>query len=74
MKANIHPDYHEITIKTTDGKTYKSRSTWGKAGDVLQLDVDPASHPAWTGNTGQIRKTGQVEKFANKFGNIGLKK
>ncbi|MBM3618866.1 MAG: 50S ribosomal protein L31 [Alphaproteobacteria bacterium] len=74
MKPNVHPDYHEITIKTTDGKTRKSRSTWGKAGDVMQLEVDPASHPAWTGNAGSLRKTGQVEKFANKFGNIGVKK
>lgn len=66
MKAKIHPDYHNITVKMTDGTTYQTRSTWGKEGDVLQLDVDPKTHPAWVGGA-QLRKTGQMEKFNNKF-------
>ena len=35
MKKEIHPDYHEITIVMTDGSERKTRSTWGKPGDVL---------------------------------------
>ena len=66
MKEAIHPEYHTITVKMTDGTTYETRSTWGKAGDVLQLDVDPKTHPAWVGGV-NLRKTGQMEKFANKF-------
>ena len=27
MKADIHPDYHEINIVMTDGSTFKTRST-----------------------------------------------
>ncbi len=49
MKKDVHPDYHEITVQMTDGTTYKTRSTWGAAGDTLKLDVDPKTHPAWTG-------------------------
>jgi large subunit ribosomal protein L31 len=49
MKANTHPDYHFITVQMTDGTTFQTRSTWGKEGDVLALDIDPTSHPAWTG-------------------------
>ena len=49
MKKDIHPDYHEITIVMTDGSEHKTRSTWGKPGDVLKLDIDPKTHPAWTG-------------------------
>ena len=49
MKEGIHPDYHEITIVMTDGSTYPTRSTYGKAGDTLRLEIDPKSHPAWTG-------------------------
>ena len=67
MKQGIHPDYHRITIKMTDGTTYETHSTYGKEGDVLQLDVDPKTHPAWTGGV-NLRKTGQMEKFKNKFG------
>ncbi len=69
-KAGIHPDYHEITIVMTDGTKYKSRSTLGKAGDTLQLDVDPLTHPAWVGGV-NLRKTGQMEKFNNKFSFLG---
>jgi large subunit ribosomal protein L31 len=66
MKEKIHPDYHPITVVMTDGTKYETRSTWGKAGDVLQLDVDPKTHPAWVGGI-NLRKTGQMEKFTNKF-------
>ena len=71
MKENIHPDYHTITVVMTDGTKYQTRSTWGKEGDVLQLDVDPKTHPAWIGGV-SLRKTGQVEKFQNRFGNINV--
>src|SRR5882724_3210608 len=70
MKEAIHPDYHKITVVMTDGTKYETRSTWGKEGEVLQLDVDPKSHPAWTGGV-NLRKTGQMEKFQNKFAAFG---
>lgn len=74
MKKDIHPDYHEITIQMTDGTTYKTRSTWGKAGDSLRLDVDPKSHPAWTGGNQKLNDTGgQVAKFNKRFEKFGLK-
>ncbi len=51
MKSGTHPDYHLITVQMTDGTNYQTRSTWGKEGDTLQLDIDPTAHPAWTGGT-----------------------
>ena len=66
MKQGIHPDYHKITVAMTDGSKYETFSTWGKEGDVLQLDVDPKTHPAWVGGA-SLRKTGQMEKFNNRF-------
>ncbi len=71
MKQGIHPDYHKITIQMTDGTKYDTHSTWGKEGDVLQLDVDPKTHPAWVGGV-SLRKTGQMEKFQNKFGDMKI--
>jgi large subunit ribosomal protein L31 len=68
MKQDIHPDYHEINVVMTDGSTFKTRSTFGKEGDSLTLDVDPKSHPAWTGQSNlQLIERGQVEKFNRKF-------
>lgn len=68
MKADIHPDYHEITVVMTDGTEYKTRSTWGKEGDVLKLDVDPLSHSAWLGGTQKVIEKGQLSKFEKRFG------
>ena len=74
MKADIHPEYHEITIEMTDGTTYKTRSTWGEEGDVLKLEIDPKSHPAWTGVHRLVDSGGQVAKFNRRFESFGLKK
>ncbi len=73
MKQGIHPDYHEITVVMTDGTEFKTRSTWGKEGDVMKLDVDPKSHPAWTGGGIKLVDSGgQVAKFQKKFKDFGL--
>ena len=50
MKKGIHPDYHEIDVKMTDGTILKMKSTWGKEGALLcRWTLDPTVHPAWTG-------------------------
>src|SRR5688572_1810 len=68
-KKDIHPKYHTITVQMTDGTTYQTRSTYGKEGDTIQLDVDPKTHPAWVGGV-NLRKTGRLESFTNRFGGI----
>ncbi|KAB0536921.1 50S ribosomal protein L31 [Pseudochrobactrum algeriensis] len=73
MKADIHPDYHTIKVVMTDGTEYSTRSTWGKEGDTMNLDIDPLSHPAWTGGNQQLMdRGGRVTKFKNRFGNLGI--
>lgn len=75
MKKDGHPDYHFITVKMTDGSSYQTRSTWGKEGDVLQLDIDPKSHPAWTGATSTLMdRAGRVSRFNDKFSGFMRKK
>lgn len=73
MKKDIHPEYHEITVQMTDGSTFTTRSTWGKEGDVLKLDIDPKSHPAWTGVHRLLDSGGQLAKFNKRFSNFGIK-
>ncbi|MBL8638359.1 MAG: 50S ribosomal protein L31 [Alphaproteobacteria bacterium] len=70
MKAKIHPDYHEVTIVMTDKTEYKTRTTWGKAGDVMKLDIDCLSHPAWKGGVAKITEKGQLSKFEKRFGSF----
>ncbi|CAA7611895.1 50S ribosomal protein L31 [Magnetospirillum sp. LM-5] len=73
MKNDIHPDYHEINVVMTDGSEFKTRSTWGKEGDSLRLDIDPKSHPAWTGVHRMVDSGGQIAKFNKRFASFGIK-
>jgi large subunit ribosomal protein L31 len=75
MKKDIHPDYHEITVVMTDGSSFKTRSTYGQAGDTLRLDIDPKTHPAWTGVSRVSDRGGRVARFKERFGsNVGQAK
>src|SRR5919108_6045887 len=74
MKPDIHPDYHTIKVVMTDGTEFTTRTTWGKAGDTLHLDIDPKSHPAWTGGQQHlVDRGGRLSRFQKKFSGI-LKK
>jgi large subunit ribosomal protein L31 len=74
MKKDIHPDYHEITVVMTDGTEFKTNSTYGQAGDRIQLDIDSKSHPAWTGQQRMANRGGQLEKFNKRFAGLSGKK
>jgi large subunit ribosomal protein L31 len=73
MKKDIHPEYHEITVLMTDGTEYKTRSTYGEPGDTLRRDIDPKTHPAYTGQHRLIDTGGQVAKFNKRYEGMGIK-
>ncbi len=73
MKKDIHPDYHLIDVKMTDGTVVQMKSTWGAEGDQLALEIDPSSHPAWTGGTSRLLDAGgRVSKFKKKYEGLGF--
>ena len=73
MKKDLHPDYHVIEVKMTDGSTFQTRSTYGAEGDTLSLDIDPTVHPAWTGGGTRLMDAGgRVSKFKNKYAGLGF--
>ena len=73
MKADIHPDYHMIKVVMTDGTEYMTRSTWGSDGDTMTLEIDPKSHPAWTGGGQHLMdRGGRLSKFKKRFEGLGL--
>jgi len=75
MKADIHPHYHMIKVVMTDGTQYETRSTYGKEGDTLNLDIDPKTHPAWTGGSAQLLdRGGRLSRFNSRFGSLGAAK
>ena len=75
MKAEIHPKYHTVTVVMTDGTEYMTRSTYGAEGDTLNLDIDPKTHPAWTGGSQQLMdRGGRLSRFNTRFGNMSFSK
>ena len=71
MKDKIHPDYHMIKVVMTNGSEYWTRSTYGENGATLRLDIDPTTHPAWTGGQQQLMdRGGRLSRFKNKFGSF----
>jgi large subunit ribosomal protein L31 len=75
MKADIHPHYHTIKVVMTDGTEFVTRSSYGKEGDSIHLDIDPKTHPAWTGGSAQLLdRGGRLSKFTSRFGNLGMAK
>tara|TARA_B100000700_G_scaffold248673_1_gene278613 strand:- start:98 stop:328 length:231 start_codon:yes stop_codon:yes gene_type:complete len=74
MKKKIHPNYHKIKVVMTDGSSFETKSTWGKDGDTLNLDIDPKSHSAWVGGKQKILDKGRVSKFNKRFQNFKTSK
>ncbi|MGI9367543.1 MAG: 50S ribosomal protein L31 [Ruegeria sp.] len=73
MKKDIHPEYHLIDVKLTDGTVIQMKSTWGAEGDTLSLEIDPSSHPAWTGGSSRLMDAGgRVSKFKKKYEGLGF--
>lgn len=65
---DFHPDYHTIKVVMTDGTEFETRSTYGAEGDTLKLDIDPSTHPAWTGGNQQLLdRGGRLSRFKKKF-------
>jgi large subunit ribosomal protein L31 len=68
---DFHPHYHMIKVVMTDGTTFNTYSTYGSEGDTLTLDVDPKTHPAWTGqNQHLVDRGGRLSRFKKKFEGI----
>ena len=73
MKKDIHPDYHVVDVKLVNGDVVQMRSTYGKEGDQIALDIDPSVHPAWTGGSTRLMDTGgRVSKFKKKYEGLGF--
>ena len=64
MRANIHPEMKETTIKCACGASFKTRSTK----ENIEVEICSACHPLYTGKQGSAKRTGNIEKFNRKYG------
>jgi large subunit ribosomal protein L31 len=76
VKKDIHPDYHTIKVQMTDGTQFETRSTWGKEGDLMTLDIDPLwrIRPGPAAVAQMLDSGGQVARFNKRFGGLTLTK
>ena len=65
MKADIHPEYAEMTATCSCGNVIKTRSTLQRD---LHLEVCSACHPFYTGKQKIVDSGGRVERFRRRFG------
>ena len=73
MKAGTHPNYHMIKVVMTNGTEFMTRSTYGADGDTLNLDIDPNTHPAWTGGSQQLMdRGGRLSRFNSRFSGLSF--
>lgn len=71
MKADIHPEYTEITATCSCGNKIVTRSTIAKD---IHLDVCSACHPFYTGQQKVVDTGGRIDKFKKRFGGMRTRK
>jgi len=64
MKADIHPEYGEVTVTCSCGNVFTTRSTL--TGE-LQVDVCSKCHPFYTGTQKIMDTAGRVDKFRRRY-------
>lgn len=66
MQAEIHPNYHEITVECSCGNHFVTKSTLSR--DSLHLEVCAQCHPFYTGKQKIIDTSGRIDRFRQKYG------
>lgn len=62
MKATIHPQWFNATVKCACGNTY----TVGATKSDIRIDICSKCHPFFTGSMKFVDTLGRVEKFQKK--------
>lgn len=64
MKAGIHPDYQQTTIRCACGAVYSTGSTKKD----IRVEVCAKCHPFFTGKQKVLDTGGRVSRFNKKYG------
>jgi len=66
MKANIHPDYSNTTIKCACGNEFEIGSTKSN----IRVEICSKCHPFFTGRQKLVDTAGRIERFRRKYANF----
>ena len=64
MKAGIHPEYKEVTVRCACGEEFVTRSTK----DSIRVEICSKCHPYFTGKQKLVDTGGRVDRFNKRFG------
>ena len=63
MKTDIHPEYHETTIRCACGNVLEVGSTR----EDIRVEICSKCHPFFTGKQKLIDTAGRIEKFRRRY-------
>ncbi len=64
MRKDIHPKYHNCTVRCGCGATWQTRSTMPE----IKVEICSSCHPFFTGSQKIVDALGRVDRFTKKFG------
>jgi large subunit ribosomal protein L31 len=64
VRAGIHPEYKETSVKCSCGNTFTTRSTEAE----LHVELCNECHPFFTGKQKLVDTGGRVERFQKRYG------
>jgi len=70
MKKNLHPEVNEIKAHCACGNEFRTSSTLPE----LKVTICSACHPFFTGQQKFIDTAGRIERFQERYKNVGIKK
>jgi len=70
LKAGIHPEYVECTVRCSCGNTFTTRSTKPE----MHVELCSQCHPFYTGKQKLVDAGGRVERFNRRYANRPQKK
>lgn len=72
-EGSIHQRFREIKVVMTTGEEFTLRSTYNN--NTLRLDIDTATHPAWTKEASFINtRASEVAKFNERYAGLSFGK
>jgi large subunit ribosomal protein L31 len=63
MKADIHPEYHDVVVTCACGSSYPTRSSRKD----FRVEICSSCHPFFTGKQKLIDSAGRVERFTTRY-------
>ncbi|MGA7614496.1 MAG: 50S ribosomal protein L31 [Thermoanaerobaculia bacterium] len=63
MKANLHPEYHDVEVHCACGESWTTRSTKKD----LRIEICSKCHPFYTGKQKLVDSAGRIDRFQQRY-------